>query len=68
MAWGLSSPTFWINTFKKIARLPSAFSIRYDKVRVKPMRIFPYTIHFIIASETTVIILRIFNTYQKPVD
>ena len=53
---------------QKIAKLPSASAIRYDNVRVKPMSIFPYTIHFIIANEATVIILRIFNTYQKPVD
>jgi hypothetical protein len=52
---------------KKIARFPTATAIRYDNIRVKPVEIFPFTIHFLIADDTTVIILRIFNTYQKPI-
>ena len=52
---------------KRIARFPTASAIRYDNIRVKPVEIFPFTIHFLIADDTTVIILRIFNTYQKPI-
>lgn len=52
---------------KKIAVLPTASAIRYDNIRVKPIDTFPFTIHFIIADPTTIIILRIFNTYQKPI-
>jgi hypothetical protein len=53
--------------FQKIARLPTATAIRYDKVRVKPIDTFPFTIHFSITDATTVVILRVFNTYQKPI-
>ncbi len=52
--------------FKKISNLPTASSIRYDNVRVKPIDTFPYTIHFIIEEDGSVIILRVFNTYQEP--
>jgi plasmid stabilization system protein ParE len=52
---------------KKIAQFPTASAIRYDNIRVKPVEVFPFTIHFLIADETTVIILRVFNTYQKPI-
>lgn len=52
---------------KKIAVLPTASAIRYDNIRVKPIDTFPFTIHFIVADATTIIILRIFNTYQKPI-
>jgi hypothetical protein len=52
--------------FKKIAALPTASAIRYDNIRVKPINTFPFTIHFTISDPTTVIILRIFNTHQKP--
>jgi len=52
--------------FKKISKLPTASAIRYDNIRVKPVDIFPYTIHFIIADDNRVIILRVFNTNQKP--
>jgi hypothetical protein len=41
-------------------------SIRYDNIRVKPVDTFPYTIHFTIADDNRVIILRVFNTNQKP--
>ena len=52
--------------FKKISNLPTASAIRYDNVRVKPIDTFPYTIHFIIEEDNSVIILRVFNTDQKP--
>ena len=52
---------------KKISEWPTASSIRYDNVRVKPIDTFPYTIHFIIADPSTVCILRIFNTWQQPI-
>jgi hypothetical protein len=52
---------------KKISEWPTASSIRYDNVRVKPIDTFPYTIHFIIADPSTVYILRIFNTWQQPI-
>lgn len=54
------------NYFKKISHLPTASAIRYDNVRVKPMDTFPFTIHFIIEPDNSVIILRVFNTHQKP--
>jgi len=52
--------------FQKISRLPTASSVRYDNVRVKPIDTFPYTIHFTIEEDGSVIILRVFNTYQEP--
>ena len=52
---------------KKISQWPTASSIRYDIIRVKPVDTFPYTIHFTIAEPNTIYILRIFNTWQKPV-
>ena len=54
------------NFFSKISRLPTASAIRYDNVRVKPIDTFPFTIHFIIDTDTTVIILRVFNTNRQP--
>jgi hypothetical protein len=53
--------------FKKISRLPTASTIRYDNVRVKPIDTFPYTIHFTIEEDNSIIILRVFNTYQEPI-
>jgi hypothetical protein len=52
--------------FKKISRLPTASAIRYDNVRVKPIDTFPYTIHFTIEPDGSIIILRVFNTYLEP--
>lgn len=52
--------------FKKISRLPTATAIRYDNVRVKPIDTFPYTIHFTIEDDITVIIARVFDTRQEP--
>ncbi|HOA38430.1 MAG TPA: hypothetical protein PLQ32_08340 [Flavihumibacter sp.] len=53
--------------FSKIQQLPSASAIRYDNIRVKPIDTFPFTIHYVLA-DSKVIILRMFNTYQKPVE
>ena len=52
--------------FQKISRLPTASAIRYDNIRVKPIDTFPYTIHFTIEEDGSVIILRVFNTHQQP--
>ena len=53
--------------FSKISEMPTASSVRYDNVRVKPISTFPYSIHFVIDEpESNVIILRIFNNWQKP--
>jgi hypothetical protein len=52
--------------FRKISQLPTSSAIRYDNIRVKPIDTFPYTIHFTIAADNSVIILRVFNTDQKP--
>jgi hypothetical protein len=52
--------------FNNISRLPTASAIRYDNVRVKPIDTFPFTIHFIIDTGNTVIILRVFNTNRQP--
>jgi hypothetical protein len=54
------------NYFKKISQLPTASAIRYDSIRVKPVDTFPYTIHFTIAENNSVVILRVFNTNQNP--
>lgn len=52
--------------FNNITHLPTATSIRYDNVRVKPVDTFPLTIHFTISTNDLVIILRIFHTNQQP--
>jgi toxin ParE1/3/4 len=52
--------------FRKISQLPTASAVRYDNIRVKPVDTFPYTIHFTIFEDNRVIILRVFNTNQKP--
>jgi hypothetical protein len=52
--------------FIKIQKVPTASAIRYDQVRVKPVDTFPFAIHYTI-SDTHIIILRVFNTYQKHV-
>jgi hypothetical protein len=52
--------------FMKIKQQPSASAIWYDQVRVKPIDTFPFTIHYTI-TDSQIIILRVFNTYQKPV-
>jgi hypothetical protein len=55
------------NYFKNIIQLPTASAIRYDNIRVKPIDTFPYTIHLTIAEDNSVIVLRVFNTNQKPI-
>ena len=52
--------------FKSIGNFPTASPVRYANVRVKPIDTFPFTIHFIVSDSNLIIILRIFNTYQKP--
>jgi hypothetical protein len=52
--------------FIKIQLTPKASVIRYDKVRVKPVDTFPFAIHYTI-TVTQIIILRVFNTHQRPV-
>ena len=52
--------------FSKIAAVPTASAIRYDNVRVKFIDSFPFTIHFTIAPDNLIIILRVFNTHQQP--
>jgi hypothetical protein len=51
--------------FAKIIQVPAASVVRYDQVRVKPVDTFPFAIHYTI-SDTHIIILRVFNTHQKP--
>jgi hypothetical protein len=50
--------------FLKIQQVPTASAIRYNNVHVKPIDSFPFTIHYVI-NESQIIILRIFNTFQK---
>ena len=51
----------------KISQTPTASSIRYDNIRVKPVNTFPYTIHFVIDEvNSSVIVIRVFNTSQEP--
>ena len=52
--------------FIKIQLVPTASAIRYDKVRVKTVDTFPFAIHYTI-SISQIIILRVFNTHQKPI-
>jgi hypothetical protein len=57
-----------INAYiNKISETPTASAIRYDDIRVKPIDTFPFTIHFILhETSNSVIIARIFNTWQTP--
>lgn len=52
--------------FAKIIQVPTASAIRYDQIRVKPVDTFPFAIHYTITN-LQILILRVFNTYQKPV-
>ena len=53
--------------FNRIALVPTASAIRYKNIRCKPMTTFPYLIMYTIDEDaSTVNILRIFNTWQKP--
>jgi plasmid stabilization system protein ParE len=54
------------NYLNRISQLPTASAIRYENVRVKPVEIFPFTIHYIIQEDSKILVLRIFNTWQKP--
>lgn len=54
------------NYLNRISQLPTASSIRYENVRVKPIEIFPFTIHYIILENSKILVLRVFNTWQKP--
>lgn len=51
---------------KNIANLPTATSIRYDNVRVKPIDTFPFTIHYTISDSNLIIILRILTHANNP--
>ncbi len=53
--------------FDRIAALPTASPVRYKNVRCKPVKRFPYLITFTIDEHANSLnILRIFNTYQEP--
>lgn len=52
--------------FIKIQQVPTASAIRYDHVRVKPVDTFPFAIHYTF-TDSQIIILRVFNSHQKPV-
>ena len=53
--------------FEKIARSPTASAVRYKTIRCKPVTRFPFLITFTIDDiNSTVNILRVFNTYQEP--
>jgi hypothetical protein len=52
--------------FTKIQQVPTASTIRYDQVRVKPVDTFPFPIHYTF-TVSEIIILRVFNTHQKPI-
>jgi hypothetical protein len=51
--------------FTQILQVPTASAVQYDQVRVKPVKVFPFTIHYII-SNPHIIVLRVFNTLQDP--
>lgn len=51
--------------FTQILQVPTASAVQYDQVRVKPVKVFPFTIHYTI-SGPNIIVLRVFNTFQKP--
>jgi toxin ParE1/3/4 len=52
--------------FTRIQHLPSSSAIVYDQVRVKAVDTFPFAIHYTLTN-AQIIILRIFNTHQKPI-
>lgn len=52
--------------FTQILQVPTASVVQYDQVRVKPVKVFPFTIHYII-SDPHIIVLRVFNTYKKQI-
>jgi toxin ParE1/3/4 len=55
------------NSIQAILRNPYAFSERYKNTRAKLLNKFPYLVMFSINyEEQTIIVLRVFNTYQNP--
>jgi hypothetical protein len=50
--------------FSQILQVPTASAVQYDQVRVKHVKVFPFTIHYII-SDPHIIVLRVFNTFQQ---
>ncbi len=53
-------------TISRIAINPQAFSTRYRELRAAKLRHFPYLIYYKLdLANTTIKILRVFNTYQK---
>jgi len=51
----------------KIAALPQAYSIRYRDIRAAKTPSFPFLIFYKIKGKgTSIEVLRVFNTYQKP--
>jgi hypothetical protein len=40
-------------------------TISYDNIRVKPVDTFPYAIHFTIAEDNSVVILRVLVIFQR---
>jgi toxin ParE1/3/4 len=53
-------------TLKKIKLYPLSASFAYDDVRYKVVDKFPYVILYAV-QDNIVAILRVFNTYQRPV-
>lgn len=52
--------------FTQILQVPTASATQYDEVRVKPVKVFPFAIHYTI-TDAQIIVLRVFNTHQMPV-
>lgn len=53
-------------TIDRIGKSPNAFSLRYKYLRAARLRHFPYLVYFKVDSKkVTVVIFRVFNTYQK---
>lgn len=50
--------------FAQIMQVPTASAVQYDQVRVKPVKVFPFTIHYSI-TDAQIIVLRVFNTHQQ---
>lgn len=52
-------------TIAKIRALPTAHALRYKQVRIANLAVFPYAVHFLIETDT-VIILAIHHTAIDP--
>jgi hypothetical protein len=50
--------------FAQIKKVPTASAVQYDEVRVKPIKVFPFTIHYTIENQQ-IVILKVFNTNQN---